>query len=199
MIAIFDYGSGNIRSALRALERAGLDAKVTSDVRVGLAARGLVIPGVGAFASCMKQLRAIGGEDLIKERIAAKKPILGICVGMQILFERSEEDDERASGIGIMAGKIHRLKAKVLPQIGWNTVAAPEESQLFKGISAQRFYFVHSYAAIDQPRGARVAVSEYGERFVAALEIDSISAVQFHPEKSGLAGIQLLKNWGNSL
>lgn len=199
MIAIFDYGSGNIRSALRALERAGLDAKVTSDVRVALAARGLVIPGVGAFASCMKQLRAIGGEDLIKERIAAKKPILGICVGMQILFERSEEDDERASGIGIMAGKIHRLKAKVLPQIGWNTVAAPEESQLFKGISAQRFYFVHSYAAIDQPLGARVAVSEYGERFVAALEIDSISAVQFHPEKSGLAGIQLLKNWGNSL
>ncbi len=199
MIAILDYGSGNIRSAQRACERAGLQTQITRDYEEGLNARGLVIPGVGAFASCMKQLRVIAGDRLIKERIAKSRPILGICVGMQILYQSSEEGRGDCAGIGALSGKVSKLPAKVLPQIGWNTVATDPKSRLFKGLNGERFYFVHSFAALDTEPNALSARSDYGASFIAGIESGAINAVQFHPEKSGAAGIQLLRNWAEML
>lgn len=197
MIAILDYGSGNIRSAQRALERAGLTTSVTSDFDSALAADGLVVPGVGAFGSCMQQLRAIRGDELIRQRVEESKAILGICVGMQVLFEGSAEDSDE--GLSVVNGRVERIENKVLPHIGWNTVESKSESQLFKGLRDERFYFVHSFAAKVAPAGSITAMSEYGETFLAAIELGAISAVQFHPEKSGAAGIQLLRNWAEQI
>ena len=202
MIAILDYGSGNIRSAQRACERAGLDVVVTSDLEIARESDGLVVPGVGAFTSCVRQLCAIGGDDLIRERVAAGRAVLGICVGMQILFEGSAEtsNGESATGLGLIAGEVARLSAPILPQIGWNTVTVEANSQLFAGVEDERFYFVHSFAALpDRSRGAVETTSDYGGEFLAAIEVGPISAVQFHPEKSGAAGISLLRNWGATL
>lgn len=202
MIAILDYGSGNIRSAQRACERAGLDVVVTSDVDQARDAAGLVVPGVGAFASCMRQLRAIGGDALIRARAEAGRAVLGICVGMQILFEGSDEKSggESESGIGLFSGLVTQLSAPVLPQIGWNTVEVGSGSRLFAGLESERFYFVHSYAALSRGDcGAVETSSNYGAKFLAAIERGPISALQFHPEKSGAAGIALLRNWGATL
>lgn len=202
MIAILDYGSGNLRSAQRAFETTGVDIVVTSDRKVALEATGLVVPGVGAFQSCMNGLIGIGGDEIIRERSSLQRPILGICIGMQILFsgglESSRDNDESTDGVGIWTGTVSKLKAPILPHMGWNTVKAPKGSVLFNGIEEESFYFVHSYAA-KEAVGEFVSWTNYGERFVSALEDGVTSATQFHPEKSGLAGLTLIKNWTKTL
>lgn len=202
MIAILDYGSGNIRSAQRACETTGEKVIITSDRETAINAAGLVVPGVGAFGACISSLRSIGGDEIINSRIASKRPILGICVGMQILFDESEESQGSkggVAGLGLISGSIDRLENPVLPHIGWNTVDAPEDSRLFAGIKDQRFYFVHSYAASSTRTPGLVTTTNYGNTFIAAFEDGPISAVQFHPEKSGAAGLQLIANWVASL
>ncbi|QLL25154.1 imidazole glycerol phosphate synthase subunit HisH [Actinobacteria bacterium IMCC26103] len=196
MIAILDYGSGNLRSAQRAFERSGSEVVVTSDRDVALNASGLVVPGVGAFAACMRGLIAIGGDKIVRERVAAKRPTLGICVGMQILFRDGDEyaTDQLHQGVGIWKESITKLAAPILPHMGWNTVEVTGPSQLFKGIEDQAFYFVHSYAAKAKV-GLSQAWTSYGAKFLSAVEDGAICATQFHPEKSGDAGLALIKNW----
>lgn len=202
MIAILDYGSGNLRSAQRAFETTGFKVVVTSDRAVALEAQGLVVPGVGAFKSCMDGLRAVGGEEIIGKRRAKGRPTLGICIGMQIFFseglEPSRSNKAMTPGVGIWQGSVSKIKAPVLPHMGWNTVIAPIGSILLNGIEAESFYFVHSFAA-KEAVGQRVAWAEYGERFVAAVEDDAMMATQFHPEKSGAAGLRLITNWTKTL
>ena len=200
MIAILDYGSGNLRSAERAFATSGKDVVVTSDRNVALEAEGLVVPGVGAFAACMNGLNAVDGAAIVRERLAKERPTLGICIGMQILFSQGTEHSESAAhaGVGIWDGVISKLDAPILPHMGWNTVEANPGSILFKGIEAESFYFVHSYAA-KQAAGKMQAWSTHGEKFLAAVEDGYISATQFHPEKSGSAGLALIKNWVRSL
>ena len=192
-IVVLDYGSGNLRSAERALRRVGASVEVTADTDAALAADGLVVPGVGAFAACMKGLDAIGGSSLVRKRIAAGGPLLGICVGFQVLFAFGDEHGVRTEGIGYWPGAATKLDAAVLPHMGWNVVSTPPDSVLFRGIEHERFYFVHSYAA-REARGL-VTYATHGSRFVAAAEDGVVSGTQFHPEKSGDAGAQLLKNW----
>lgn len=194
MIAILDYGSGNLRSAQRAFEIAAKNVVVTNDLKVCLEASALVIPGVGAFAACMKQLEDIGAVDLISERVEKTRPIFGICVGMQTLFESSNEKVESA-GIGILAGEVNKLSAPVLPHMGWNTVKVGSNSKLFSGIENESFYFVHSYAAKKVVPDAVNTTTNYGEDFLAAVEKDFVVSTQFHPEKSGAAGARLISNW----
>jgi glutamine amidotransferase len=206
-VVVLDYGFGNIRSAQRALRRAGAEVEVTADPHTALNADGLVVPGVGAFAACMAGLRAVHGEIVIGKRLAGSRPVLGICVGMQILFEEGDEHGERAQGCGEWPGIVRRLDAPVLPHMGWNTVAAPDRSRLFAGIGAgTRFYFVHSYAATSLPLPSSdrmaaplIAWATHGERFIAAVENGPLCATQFHPEKSGDAGAALLENWLESV
>lgn len=198
MIAILDYGSGNLRSAQRAFALTGEDVEITSDPEVALAAAGLVVPGVGAFGACMAQLNAIDGEAIIRRRIAEDKPLLGICVGMQILFTLGVEKGSHR-GIGVFSGEVSQLKAPVLPHIGWNTVTAAADSTLFAGVEDQLFYFVHSYAAKGSVADASVTSAEYGESFIAAIESGCVSATQFHPEKSGRAGAKIIENWVSTL
>jgi glutamine amidotransferase len=197
LIAILDYGSGNIRSAQRAIERLGVSTEVTSEYEVALNAAGLLVPGVGAFGSCIRQLLQINGDLILKKRLKLNRPTLGVCVGMQILFESSAESKE--AGLALVAGKVKKLSAKILPHIGWNEVHVEKEMNLMRGLNNQRFYFVHSYAATTAPDEFLQAKSNYGEEFVAAIQSGSLSAVQFHPEKSGDAGMQLLKNWVSAL
>ncbi|AKK03469.1 imidazole glycerol phosphate synthase subunit HisH [Corynebacterium epidermidicanis] len=203
-VALLDYGSGNIRSAQRALEQVGADVIVTSEPEIALAADGLLVPGVGAFAACMAGLTAINGHRIIGQRLAGGRPVLGICVGMQILFERGVEHGVQAAGCEQWPGTVEKLQAKVLPHMGWNTVAAPEGSQMFAGIAPQdRFYFVHSYGVRKWEfegdgltTAPQVTWGEHGgDRFVAAVENGPLWATQFHPEKSGEVGLALLKNW----
>lgn len=199
-VVVLDYGSGNVRSAQRALDRVGADAQVTADQDAALAADGLVVPGVGAFAACMAGLRAAGGDQVISKRLAAARPVLGICVGMQVLFGAGEEHGEQAAGVGAWPGVVRRLDAPVLPHMGWNTVAAPASSVLLAGIGAgQMFYFVHSYAVTQPPRGALAGWTRHGENFVALVEDGPLMATQFHPEKSADAGAALLTNWLETL
>ena len=200
MIAILDYGSGNLRSAERAFATSGKDVVVTSDRAVALEAEGLVVPGVGAFAACMNGLNAVDGAAIVRERLAKERPTLGICIGMQILFSQGTEHSESAAhaGVGIWDGIISKLDAPILPHMGWNTVEPNPDSILFKGIETESFYFVHSYAA-KQTVGKMQAWSTHGEKFLAAVEDGYISATQFHPEKSGSAGLALIKNWVRSL
>lgn len=206
-VALLDYGSGNLHSAQRALVRAGADVEVTADPKAALDADGLVVPGVGAFAACMAGLRAVRGERIIGQRLAGGRPVLGICVGMQILFERGVEFGVETEGCGEWPGTVERLNAPVLPHMGWNTVKAPEDSVLFAGMDADtRFYFVHSYAAqswslptSDVLAPAKLTWAEHGSPFLAAVENSALSATQFHPEKSGDAGAHLLRNWIASL
>jgi len=206
-VAVLDYGFGNIRSAQRALQRAGAEVEVTADPHTALNADGLVVPGVGAFAACMAGLRAVRGEVVIGKRLAGSRPVLGICVGMQILFEEGVEHGERAEGCGEWPGVVRRLNAPVLPHMGWNTVSAPAGSRLLSGIPGDaRFYFVHSYAATSLPLPGSawmtpplITWAEHGERFIAAVENGPLCATQFHPEKSGDAGAALLANWLESV
>ncbi|MCW2889138.1 MAG: imidazole glycerol phosphate synthase, glutamine amidotransferase subunit [Streptosporangiaceae bacterium] len=205
-VVVFDYGSGNLRSAERAVARTGADVTVTSDFDVALNADGLVVPGVGAFAACMEGLLGVSGDQVIGRRLAGGRPVLGICVGMQILFGKGVEHGVTTEGCGEWPGTVERLDAPVLPHMGWNTVQAPGESVLFRGIDpATRFYFVHSYGVrrweLDPGRFAPPLVTwaEHGDRFVAAVENGPLCATQFHPEKSGDAGAQLLANWLTTL
>ena len=198
MIAILDYGSGNLRSAQRAFEVASPNVVVTRDAKVCAQASALIVPGVGAFAACMEQLIAVGGAEIIANRVAKALPIFGICVGMQILFESSNEKKE-TQGLGVLPGKVSELKAPVLPHMGWNTVTSAQNSKLFKGVEDQSFYFVHSYAAKTSVPNAINTITNNGEDFLAAVEKDFVVATQFHPEKSGAAGAKLIANWVKTL
>lgn len=202
-IAVLDYGSGNLRSVERAVARTGVDVVVTSDERIATEADGLVVPGVGAFAACMDGLLAAKGDRIIDRRLVAGRPVLGICVGMQILFERGVEHGIEADGLGQWPGVVDSLLAPVLPHMGWNTVTPAEGSALFAGVEGERFYFVHSFGVRDwtfEQRAERIPAPmvtwcEYGTPFVAAIENGPLCATQFHPEKSGDAGARLLRNW----
>jgi glutamine amidotransferase len=197
-VVVLDYGSGNLRSAQRALERVGADVTVTADTTAAVDADGLVVPGVGAFAACMAGLQAVDGAAAITKRLDACRPVLGICVGMQVLFEAGVEHGLETAGLGVLPGRVEPLAAPVLPHMGWNTVDPPPGSVLFAGIDVgTRFYFVHSYAAHDT--SGKVARTEHGEPFVSAVESGAVSATQFHPEKSGDAGATLLANWLETL
>ena len=210
-VVVLDYGSGNVRSAVRALERVGADVELTADPDAAADAHGLVVPGVGAFAAVMDQLRSVDGGRIIERRLAGGRPVLGICVGMQVMFTAGEEHGVTTPGLDQWPGTVDRLHAPVVPHMGWSTVEAPEGSVLFEGVGDERFYFVHSYAAQSDPAAALdggedspfppplVTWSEHGGRFVAAVENGALSATQFHPEKSGDAGAQLLRNWVTSL
>ena len=201
-VVVLDYGSGNLRSAQRALERVGADVEVTAEPEKALAADGLVVPGVGAFEACMTGLRKIGGERIIAERVAAGHPVLGVCVGMQILFARGGEFGVETTGCGQWPGAVTRLDAPVIPHMGWNVVNAAPDSVLFRGMSADtRFYFVHSYAA-QRWEGSPEAMLTWATHqvpFLAAVEDGPLSATQFHPEKSGDAGAAILHNWVEGL
>ncbi len=211
-VVVLDYGSGNIRSAQRALERVGADVTVTADAEAALAADGLVVPGVGAFAACMQGLLAVSGDTVIRERLDAGRPVLGICVGMQILFEHGIEHGVDTDGCGEWPGVVERLQAPIVPHMGWNTVAPPAGSALFAGVEGEGFYVVHSYVLrswnlVTNYRTQAPLVtwteteplSEGGDRFVSAVENGPLWATQFHPEKSGDAGAQLLRNWIGTL
>jgi imidazole glycerol-phosphate synthase subunit HisH len=197
-VVILDYGSGNLRSAERALARAGGDVTVTPDLDAAAAADGLVVPGVGAFAACMAGVDKLGAAPVIAERVAAGRPVLGICVGAQILFEYGDEHGTITPGLGLIPGGVTRLPARRVPHMGWNTVDPAPGSALFAGLpEGTRFYFVHSYAAFGE--GPGVTTCTHDVPFVAAVERGSLSATQFHPEKSGDAGAALLRNWVGTL
>ena len=206
-VVVLDYGSGNVRSAVRALERAGATVDLTADATAAEAAAGLVVPGVGAYAACMRGLRAVHGPRIIDRRLSGGRPVLGICVGMQVLFARGVEHGIETDGCDEWPGVVERLQAPVVPHMGWNTVEVPAGSTLFAGVEGERFYFVHSYAARSwdlrtdgHTRAPLVTWSEHGgDRFVAAVENGPLCATQFHPEKSGDAGARMLRNWVDSL
>jgi glutamine amidotransferase len=206
-VVVLDYGSGNTRSAVRALERTGAAVTLTADRSAATEADGLVVPGVGAFAACAAGVRAVHGHEVIGRRLAGGRPVLGICVGMQILFARGVEHGVDTAGLDEWPGVVERLTASVVPHMGWNTVDVPAGSALFKGVEGERFYFVHSYGVHDwslpaheRMRPPLVTWAEHGgDRFVAAVENGALCATQFHPEKSGDAGAALLRNWVDSL
>jgi glutamine amidotransferase len=203
-VVVLDYGSGNIHSVHRALERTGAEVVVTDKPAEGWDADGLVVPGVGAYTSCVNALDAVGGRSVVTERVAAGRPVLGICVGLQILFEAGREHGVLTKGLGLLPGQVTRLLAPRVPHMGWNTVTWRPGNPLFAGIDDdQRFYFVHSYAArpteVLREAGAELATAVHGEVFVAAASLGPLSATQFHPEKSGDVGAQLLKNWVGGL
>lgn len=200
-VVILDYGSGNLRSAERAFARSGVQVEVSSAADAAWEADGLVVPGVGAFAACMEGVRGVDGASVIAQRVDAGRPVLGICVGMQILFATGLEHGLRSEGIGIWPGTVDALTAPRLPHMGWNTVASPTGSILFAGLAGERFYFVHSYAARAWTGRSQAQVSwtEHGESFISAVEDGALCATQFHPEKSGDAGAGLIANWVGSL
>ncbi|WBB80040.1 imidazole glycerol phosphate synthase subunit HisH [Micromonospora sp. WMMD882] len=199
-VVVLDYGSGNLRSAERALERAGASVTVTADLAAAAGADGLVVPGVGAYAACMAGIEALGAGPVIADRVTAGRPVLGICVGMQVLFGYGEEHGVVTKGLGLLPGGVTRLAAPRLPHMGWNTVRPPAGSTLFADLPEEsRFYFVHSYAVTDVPAltaaGVAVTTARHGTDFVAAVERGALSAAQFHPEKSADTGAALLRNW----
>jgi glutamine amidotransferase len=199
-VVVLDYGSGNLRSAQRALARVGADVTVTSDLDAAARADGLVVPGVGAYAACLAGIDDLGAGPVIADRVAAGRPVLGICVGMQVLFAFGEEHGVVTKGLGLIPGSVTRLHAPVVPHMGWNTVAWPAGSGFAAGLSTDaQFYFVHSYAAKPHPELTGAALTVHGEPFVAAVERGHLAATQFHPEKSGDAGAALLDTWVRSL
>lgn len=207
-VVVFDYGFGNVRSAERALAHVGADVEITRDYEKAMNADGLLVPGVGAFSACMEGLKKARGEWIIDRRLSGGRPVMGICVGMQILFERGIEHGVETEGLDEWPGTVAPLKAPIVPHMGWNTVQSPEDSELFAGLDPEaRFYFVHSYAVHDwnlevtnaRIRAPRVTWATHGEPFVAAVENGALWATQFHPEKSGDAGAQLLTNWIGTL
>lgn len=201
-VAVLDYGSGNIHSAVRMLEHVGADVTLTADADTVQSADGLFVPGVGNFHACMRGLEAAQGRELIAARLAAQRPVLGVCVGMQVMFDGSTEPAaERVAGLGYWPGDVARLQAPVVPHMGWSQVDVPDASVLFDGVAGERFYFVHSYARAQWTGGAdaRVTTARHGESFIAAVEDGPLAATQFHPEKSGEAGARVLTNWLASL
>ncbi len=206
-VVVLDYGSGNLRSAQRALERVGADVVVTDDFDTAMAADGLVVPGVGAYAACMQGIRAVRGDVIVDRRLAGGRPVLGICVGMQVLFARGVEHGLETDGLGEWPGVVEALRAPVLPHMGWNTVRAPADSTLFADVRDERFYFVHSFAVTDwslldgdaNRRAPLVTWTTHGQDFVSAVENGPLAATQFHPEKSGDAGATLLEAWVRSV
>jgi len=210
-VVVLDYGFGNVRSAVRALARVGADVELTADRAAAQDCDGLVVPGVGAFAAVVQGLRAVRGDQIVGRRLAGGRAVLGICVGLQVMFEKStEHGQEEVAGLGEWPGVVERLPADVVPHMGWNLVEPPPSSTLFAGVEQERFYFVHSFAVQrwefverhgDVARFTPPAVtwSEHGARFVAAVENGPLAATQFHPEKSGDAGAHLLENWVASL
>jgi len=207
-VVVLDYGSGNLRSAQRAVERTGANVTVTSNFQQAMDADGLLVPGVGAFEACMRGLKAVRGEQIIGRRLAGGRPVLGICVGMQILFEKGVEHGVETAGCDEWPGVVEPLDAPVVPHMGWNTVDAPEDTRMFAGMDADtRFYFVHSYGVrhwvlethSEKIRAPKVAWTTHGQPFVAAVENGPLWATQFHPEKSGDAGAALLTNWVDTL
>ncbi|WP_269929039.1 imidazole glycerol phosphate synthase subunit HisH [Kocuria massiliensis] len=206
-VTVLDYGAGNVRSVVRALESAGADVVLSKSERDVLGADGLVVPGVGAFSAVMESLQAVGAPRMIGRRIAGGRPVLGICVGLQVFFDKGVEHGRDTAGLGEWPGVVERLQAEVVPHMGWNRVEPPEGSRLFEGIGDERFYFVHSYGvqkwAFDQTIAEmtppQVTWSDHGGRFIAAVENGPLSATQFHPEKSSGAGLRLLRNWLSTL
>ncbi|WEV42756.1 imidazole glycerol phosphate synthase subunit HisH [Bifidobacterium sp. ESL0682] len=229
-VVVFDYGFGNVRSMMRALAHIGLEPTLTSNRQQALEADGLVVPGVGAFAACMDGLKAVGGDQIILDRLASGRPVLGVCVGLQIMFAQGTEGGSAAEGLGVIDGSVDLIDADVVPHMGWDTISAPDDSVILHGLEDQRFYFVHSYASmsaaipekpvmaantvsleldgyrghaqasIDDVATQKVGFCDYGRsHFVASYERGPLSATQFHPEKSGEAGAQLLKNWAATL
>lgn len=208
-VVVFDYGFGNVRSMVRALANIGADVSLTSDYRQAVEADGLVVPGVGAFRACMEGLKQVGGDRVVIDRLRERKPVLGVCVGQQIMFSSGDEHGTATQGLGVIKGDVRMLDADVVPHMGWNTVEAPADSRLFDGVQHERMYFVHSYAAmqasapdlteygIDTSQDdERITWCTYGNSaFVAAYERGSLFATQFHPEKSAEAGSRLLSNW----
>ncbi|HOB57081.1 MAG: imidazole glycerol phosphate synthase subunit HisH [Microbacteriaceae bacterium] len=206
-VVVLDYGSGNIHSAAKALELAGARVSLSSEKSVAEAADGLLVPGVGAFSAVMAGINSVRGGAAIEKRLTGGRPVLGICVGMQVLFEHGVERGNDTPGLGEWPGVVTELDAPILPHMGWNTVDAPADSRLFAGIADERFYFVHSYAAREWtlevhdpfPHPRLTWANHGGDTFLAAVENGPLSATQFHPEKSGEAGIRLLKNWLETL
>jgi glutamine amidotransferase len=202
VIVVLDYGSGNIRSAQRALERAGAEVSISNDMQACARADGLVVPGVGAFGHCVASIKALRADRVIEQRLIAQQPVLGICVGMQMMFEAGVEGGAQTSGLGQWPGLVEKLQSPKLPHMGWNDVVTPLSTVLFKDLSGANFYFVHSYAVKDLPHDQEsslkpplISHTTYGTKFISAIENGPLSAVQFHPEKSGDSGIALLKNW----
>ncbi|AWK08053.1 imidazole glycerol phosphate synthase subunit HisH [Streptomyces spongiicola] len=207
-VVVFDYGFGNVRSAERALARVGADVEITRDFDAAMNADGLLVPGVGAFSACMAGLRQARGDWVVDRRLSGGRPVMGICVGMQILFGRGIEHGVETEGLDEWPGVVGPLDAPVVPHMGWNTVKAPGDSEMFAGLDAgARFYFVHSYAVREWDfevtsaamAAPKVTWATHGEPFVAAVENGALWATQFHPEKSGDAGAQLLTNWIETL
>ncbi|WP_327291611.1 imidazole glycerol phosphate synthase subunit HisH [Streptomyces sp. NBC_01198] len=207
-VVVLDYGFGNVRSAERALAHAGADVEITADFDRAMRADGLLVPGVGAFEACMAGLKGVRGDWIVGRRLAGGRPVLGICVGMQILFARGIEHGVETEGLEEWPGTVGPLKAPVVPHMGWNTVEAAEDSRLFAGVDEDaRFYFVHSYAVhswdlesqSERMSSPKVSWTTHGEPFVAAVENGPLWATQFHPEKSGEAGALLLANWLDTL
>jgi glutamine amidotransferase len=206
-VFVLDYGSGNLRSVHRALEQVGADVVVTSDFDAAMECDGLMVPGVGAFDACMAGIRKVRGDMIVDRRLTGGRPVMGICVGLQVMFDTGVEHGITTEGLGEWPGVVEQLQAPVLPHMGWNTVNVPDGSTLFAGVEDERFYFVHSYGVRTwdfhqgQPKIAAPLVtwSEHGEPFIAAVENGPLVATQFHPEKSGDAGLHLLRTWVTSL
>ena len=195
-VGLLDYGSGNLHSAAQALRAAGADVLVSPDPDALQGRDALVVPGVGAFAACMAGIEAVGGRELVSDWVDSGRPLLGICVGHQVFFTEGTEHGVTSRGLGLFPGSIDPIPARRLPHMGWNTVLVPEGSRLFAGVERERFYFVHSYAALTPPGEGLVTTAVHeGVEFVAAMERGNVASTQFHPEKSSAAGVQLLRNW----
>lgn len=199
-IAVLDYGIGNLRSAQKALEHVGAHAELTTDAAVALSADAVVLPGVGAFGACMHALRSCGLESVVHDVVDQGKPFMGICVGMQMLFDRSDED-EGVAGLGIIPGAVKWIPPTVQrPQMQWNQLTIDPNESLFNGLGEHPWmYFVHSFHGVPDASHDVVATVQYGERLNVAFRRGNVFAVQFHPEKSSTAGLGLLRNFVTSV
>ncbi|MDH4226323.1 MAG: imidazole glycerol phosphate synthase subunit HisH [Deltaproteobacteria bacterium] len=200
MIAIVDYGMGNLRSVEKAFKKVGLDASVTSDAAKIASASKVVLPGVGAFEECMKNLSKDGLDEAVVKAVKSGKPFLGICLGLQLLFDESEEEGTH-KGLGLVGGKIKKFGPGLkVPHMGWNTVKKNKPaSPMLSGINENEyFYFVHSYYPVPDDKTIALTMTEYGSEFVSSIETDNIRAFQFHPEKSQRAGLKLIENFAKT-